>query len=165
MIDGSKWFALQTRSRAERLVESVLEGKGYEPFLPVYQRSRQWSDRQKKLDAPLFPGYLFCRLDPEQRMPVLTTPGVLSIVGSGKTPEPIPDSEIASIQAVLRSGKAAEPWPYLKAGERIRVAQGAMTGLEGLLVKKKNQCRLVVSVELLQRSVAVEIDAVAIRPI
>ncbi len=146
-------------------MESVLEGKGYEPFLPVYQRSRQWSDRQKKLDAPLFPGYLFCRLDPEQRMPVLTTPGVLSIVGSGKTPEPIPDSEIASIQAVLRSGKAAEPWPYLKAGERIRVAQGAMTGLEGLLVKKKNQCRLVVSVELLQRSVAVEIDAVAIRPI
>jgi transcription antitermination factor NusG len=108
--------------------------------------------------CPLFPGYVFCRFDVQKRLPILMTAGVISVVGYGREPAVIPDEEIEKIKAVLRSGLAAEPCRYLVEGQRVRVTRGALCGMEGILVRKKNQCRMVVSVTMLQRSIAVEID-------
>jgi transcription antitermination factor NusG len=153
-----QWFAIRTRSRAEKATEYAMQSKGYEPYLPMCKNRRQWSDRKVEIEIPLFAGYLFCRFDPLRRLPILTTPGVVSILGNGKVPIPIPDQEIEAIQIAVRTG-LAEPWPYLKEGDKIRVTRGSMMGIEGLLVKKKANWRIVVSLALLQRSVAVEIDA------
>jgi transcription antitermination factor NusG len=114
---------------------------------------------------PLFPGYVFCRLQPSSRLPVLTTPGVVSIIGSGKTPQPVEPEELAAIQSLVRSGMPAIPWPFLKAGERVRIEHGALVGIEGILTAVKKESRVVLSVTLLQRSVAVEVDRNFIRPI
>src|SRR4029077_14794699 len=117
-MNGYPWFALQTKSRCEHVVATQLRGKGYESFLPLYKSRRHWSDRVKELELPLFPGYLFCRFDPSQRLPILTTPGVIQIVGIGKTPIPIDDNEIAAIQIAMESRLAREPWPFLKIGQK-----------------------------------------------
>jgi transcription antitermination factor NusG len=153
------WYALQVRPRFEKQISQTLKNKGYEEFLPMYSSRRRWSDRFKVVDFPLFPGYLFCRLNPRFRLPIITIPGVLKIVGFGQDLVPVDESEIAAIQTIVKSGVAAEPWPYLKAGQRIRILQGALEGMEGILLKSKAGQRLIVSVNLLQRSVAVEIDA------
>src|SRR5713101_8918472 len=118
------WFAVQTRSRYENLVATLLRGKGYELFLPVYKSRRRWSDRIKELELPLFPGYLFCRFNPLDRFPILVTPGVTGVVGYGKSPAPIDDAEIAAIQAAVQSGLPKEPWPFLKLGQKVRVDYG-----------------------------------------
>ena len=153
------WFAVRTRSNFEQLTATVLRSKGLEEFLPVAMARRRWSDRVKTIETPLFPGYVFCRFDRSNRLPILTVPGVVSVIGVGKEPMPIPDHEIEAIETVLRSGLHSQPWPYLPGGQRIRIEKGALTGLEGIVVNgKKNEWRLVVSVTLLQRSVAVEID-------
>jgi transcription antitermination factor NusG len=152
------WFAVQVRSRQEKLVAGALRDKGYEQFLPVYESRRKWSDREKKVEVPLFPGYLFCRFNPECRLPVLTTPGVLAVLGTAKKPTPVDPLEIARIAAIVTSGIPAEPWPYLQVGQMVRIGRGVLTGLDGLLIEFRNRSRLVVSVMLLQRSVAVEID-------
>jgi transcription antitermination factor NusG len=153
------WYAIRTKSRLETVTLSALTGKGYESYLPAYKVRRQWSDRVVELDAPLFPGYLFSRFDAKRRLPVLTTPGVMSIVSFGKEPEPIDESEIDAVRKVLRSGIFAEPCPFLREGQRVRVIRGALAGLEGILVKKKTDFRMVISVTMLQRSVSVEIDS------
>src|SRR6185436_19047058 len=132
--------------------------KGYEVFLPLYRDRRRWSDRVKELELPLFPGYLFCRFDVTKRLPILTTPGIVQVVGLGKTPLPIEEKEIAAIQSIVISRLNAQPWPYLKVGQKVRIEQGRLTGLEGILIALKKTHRLVVSVSLLQRSVAVEVD-------
>jgi transcription antitermination factor NusG len=116
------------------------------------------------MDLPLFPGYVFCRFHPELLLPVVTTPGVVQIVGAGKHPRPIADEEIVAIQRMLLSGGDVEPWPYLKAGQKVRILDGPLFGVEGILVEVKNRRRLVVSVHLLQRSVAVEVDRDCIGP-
>ncbi len=136
----------------------MARSKGIEEFLPVYQSRRRWSDRVKSMELPLFPGYLFCRLNSHRRLPLLMVPGVLHLVGIGKIPIPIEESEIAGIQAAVQSGLLAEPWPYLEVGQRVRLEEGPLAGLEGLLVGTTKQQRLVVSVTLLKRSVAVTID-------
>ncbi len=159
------WFALHVRSRCEKIVSTSLQSKGYEEFLPLYRSRNRWSDRLKDVDLPLFPGYVFCRFDPGRRLPVLTTPGVVAIVGSGKTPQPVEPAELAAIQSLTKSGLPAIPWPYLKAGERVRIEHGALEGVEGILTAVKKELRVVLSVTLLQRSVAVEIDRDFIRPI
>ena len=111
------WYAIRIRSRAEISVAAILRGKGYEEFLPLYRSTRQWSDRQKTVELPLFPGYLFCRLDMNDRiLPILSTPGVIAFAGAGRTPVAIPENEIAAIQSIVRSGLAALPWPSLTAG-------------------------------------------------
>jgi transcription antitermination factor NusG len=135
-----------------------LQSKGYEQYLPVYRRRQRWSDRIVETDRPLFPGYVFCRFDARKRLPIVSTPGVVSVVGFGSEPAPISDSEIEAVRAILRSGLAAEPCPFLREGQRIRVRRGSLEGLEGILLKKKSDWRIVVSVAMLQRSVAVEID-------
>lgn len=154
----TRWFALRVRSHCEKPIAAILHNKGYQEFLPLYRSRRRWSDRTKQLELPLFPGYVFCRFDPCDRLPILTTPGLVHIVGIGKTPVPVDDQEIEAIHAIIRSGLAAEPWPFVKVGNLVRINHGALCGLEGILLEFKKRHRLLVSVTLLQRSVAVEID-------
>ena len=142
-----------------------LRSKGLEEFLPLYRSRNRWSDRVQDVDLPLFPGYVFCRLQPSGRLPVLTTPGVLSIVGSGKIPQPVEPEELAAIQSLVKSGLPAIPWPFLKTGERVRIEHGALEGVEGIVTAVRKESRIVLSVTLLQRSVAVEVDRNFIRPI
>jgi transcription antitermination factor NusG len=162
---GLSWFALKVRTRGELLVAESLRNRGTEIFLPTYLELRRYSDRVKKTPAALFPGYLFCRIDPVNRMPILTAPGVEHFVGAGNNPAPIPDAEIAAIERVAESGAAAIPWPYIAAGQMIRIEYGALAGLEGLVVQVRGADRLILSVHLLQRSVCVEIDRSWIRPL
>jgi transcription antitermination factor NusG len=152
------WFAIRTRAKHEKVAATILANKGFEQYLPVYRRRRRWSDRIVESDQPLFPGYLFCRFDPKKRLPILTTPNVVSIIGFASAPAPVPDSEIEAVQAILRSGLATEPCPFLREGQPIRVRRGALEGLEGILIKKKSEWRMVVSVTMLHRSLSVEID-------
>jgi transcription antitermination factor NusG len=153
-----QWFAVRVKSQRERSVAEAIGSKGFEEFLPLYEARRRWSDRVKSLELPLFPGYVFCRLDPIQRLPILTVPGVLHFVGIGKTPAPVDESEIAAIQTAVRSGLRVEPWEFLEVGQRVRMEEGPLAGLEGILTEVRKQYRVVVSLTLLKRSVSVEID-------
>lgn len=164
-IERFSWFALQVRARHEAGVAGFLEAKGYEFFLPLVTSKRQWSDRTKKVENPLFPGYLFCRFDPHRRLPILKTPGVIQIVGYNRNPVPVEESEISGIQALVASGLPSQPWPFLIVGERVRIETGPLRGYEGLLVDFKGNHRLVLSISLLHRSVAVEIDSAAVRAV
>jgi transcription antitermination factor NusG len=152
------WFALQVRTRWEGSIASFLSGKGYDVFLPTYTASTQRTKRIREIQAPLFPGYVFCRFEVEKRLPILVTPGVVAVVGRGRVPIPIDDTEIAAIRTVVSSGLQAEPFPYLEIGQRVRITSGSLAGVEGLLLNFKGHHRIVVSVSLLRRSVAMEID-------
>ncbi|HZQ56114.1 MAG TPA: UpxY family transcription antiterminator [Bryobacteraceae bacterium] len=152
------WYAVRTRANHEKTASTVLEAKGYQPYLPTYKVRRRWSDRVVETLLPLFPGYVFCRFDAKLRSPIITTPGVVSVVGFGADPAPIPDNEIVAIETALRSGLSAEPYAFLSEGQRVRVTRGSLEGVEGVLIKKKNDWRLVISVTMLQRSLSVEID-------
>jgi transcription antitermination factor NusG len=152
------WYALQTKARHEKAVANCLRLQGLEEFLPLYKSRREWSDRVRVVEMPLFGGYIFCRLDPRSVVPVLSIPGVIHVLGYGSEPAPVPDGEIAAIRRLLESDLPAMPCPYLKAGVPVRIRSGAMKGLEGRLERIKNHCRLVLSVHLLQRSVALEVD-------
>jgi len=159
------WFALQVRSRREALVATQLTGQGYECFLPLYKSERRWSDRVKEISQPLFPGYLFCRLELHNRGPLLMTPGVQQIVGIGRTPIPVAETEVESIRQALSSGLPSQPWLYLEIGQRVRVNHGSLSNLEGILINFKGSHRIVLSVSLLQRSVAMEIDLSWVTPV
>jgi len=152
------WYALQVTCRKELSIAAQIEGRGVECFLPTYKSLRKWSDRTKELQQALFPGYLFSRFAYENRQQVVTAPGVLQVVGSGRVAIPVPDSEIEALQVAVRSEVASEPWPYLRAGERVRVNCGRLSGLEGILINFKGNHRVVLSVTLLQRSLALEVD-------
>ena len=154
---SSQWFALSTRSQREKMVSTLLHSKGYEEFLPVYRSRHRWSDRMKELEKPLFPGYVFCRFEMQKRLPILMTPGVRLIAGIGRTPLPVDDSEIMALQRVVESGLKTEPCPF-QVGQKVRIDQGALCGVEGILTAIRKPYRLIVSVTLLQRSVAVELD-------
>jgi transcription antitermination factor NusG len=153
------WFALQVRARQEASVAHQLEGQGFERFLPVYKLRKRWSDRIKELDTPLFPGYLFCRFNPHDRLPILKTPGVMQIVGFNNVPAAVDEDEIVAIQRLITSGIQHQPCPFLNIGDRVRISAGPLLGLEGILIEIKGSHKLVLSVSLLQRSVAVEIDS------
>jgi transcription antitermination factor NusG len=159
------WFALAVKPLREKYVGCVLAGKGFDVFVPLYRDRRRWSDRVKEVELPLFPGYIFCRLDLNNRLPVLVTPFVHSIVGMGKTPIPVTDSEVEAIRTIVTSGQDTLPWNYLPAGCTARIEEGPLKGLEGVLIEVKKQHRLVVSVTLLQRSVAVEVDRSWLTPV
>ena len=154
----SSWYALQVTCRKELSVAAQIEGRGVECFLPTYTSLRKWSDRTKQIQQALFPGYLFSRFAYENRQQVVTAPGVLQVVGNGKVAIPVPDSEIEALQMAMRSEVASEPWPYLRAGERVKVNCGRLSGLEGILINFKGNHRVVLSVTLLQRSLALEVD-------
>ncbi len=159
------WFAIRVRSNFEQIAAAALRGKGYEEFLPVYRTRRRWSDRVKEVDCPLFPGYVFCRFDVENRLPILVTPGVLSILGMGKTAVPVEEREIEAVRVIVRSGLVSGPWPFVRVGQAVYIEEGPLAGAEGVVVKVKGRYRLVASVTLLQRSVYVEIDREWVRPI
>jgi transcription antitermination factor NusG len=163
--DDLRWFALQVRTRWESSTAVLLSGKGYQTLLPTYQTKRRWNGRVKQMNAPLFPGYVFCQFDALKRLPILVTPGVISVVGRGRVPFPVNDREIAAIQTIVTSGFQAEPWPYLEVGQKIRIEGDSLSGLEGILIQFKGNNRIVVSVSLLRRSVALEIDRDCVRPV
>ena len=152
------WYAIRTRPNHEKTTTSHLTHKGFEPYFPTYRPKRRASPGKSDAERPLFPGYVFCRFDVKKRLPIITIPGVVSILGFGNQPAPIPDDEIAAVKGALRSGLPAEPCPFLTEGQRIRIERGSLEGVEGKLLKKKNECRLVISVPMLQRSISVEID-------
>lgn len=152
------WFAVQVRTSTEITAVNLLQNKGYECYLPIAKSRRRWSDRVKVLEAPLFPGYLFCRFDVHNRLPILKTPGVLQIVGVGKIPVPVDEMEISAIQQLGKSGLETQPWPFLQIGDFARITSGPLHGLTGIVVGVRSELRLVLSVSLLQRSVAVEVD-------
>ena len=164
-VGNPRWYALHVRSRHERTVETSLTGKGYSVFSPFYRTKRKRSDRTAEIDVALFPGYVFCHLDPARRLPILTTSGVVSIVGPGNIPEPIEDHEIDSIRRLVTSGQSVQPWPFLRAGQKVRIQAGPLCGIEGVLVQMKNKHRLIASVTLLQRSIAVEIGQDEVVPV
>jgi transcription antitermination factor NusG len=159
------WFALQVRSRYENIVTAHLDGKAYEWFLPLYKSRRRWSDRFKEIERPLFPGYLFCRLNPLNRFPILVIPGVVRIVGTSKTPIPVDETEIAAIQAAVKSGLPSQPMQFLQIGQRVRIDYGPLCGLEGILLDFRGRNHLVLSVTLLQRSIAVQVENAAVTSI
>lgn len=159
-----QWFALRVKSRHERIVASAVRHKGFEEFLPLYRWRQTWSDRLKWVEMPLFPGYVFCRLDPEYRLPLLTIPGVLGVVSFGKVPAPLDEGEVASIQAAVRSELVAEPVSFLEAGQRVRLVRGPLAGIEGL-IEATARHRIVVSLTVLKRSIAVDIESHWVEPL
>ena len=163
--DDLRWFAVQVRTRWESSTAVLLSGKGYQTLLPTYQTKKRWNGRVKQMNAPLFPGYVFCQFDALRRLPILVTPGVISVVGRGRVPFPVNDREIAAIQTIVTSGFQAEPWPYLEVGQKVRIEGDSLSGLEGILIQFKGNNRIVVSVSLLRRSVALEIDRDCVRPV
>jgi transcription antitermination factor NusG len=159
-----RWFALYTTPRHEKHVSELLVQRRIETFLPLYRTTRRWKkSRPVDLELPLFPTYVFVRIAREARGAVLGMPGVLSIVGSGREPWPVPDPDIEAIRLGLQMRKI-EPHPYLAVGERVRIKAGVMTGVEGVLVRKKNDFRVVLTLDAIMRSVAVEVDADDIEP-
>src|SRR6202166_3984552 len=161
----ASWYALQVRSRKEGYVASQISGQGYECLLPTYKSVRKWSDRVKEVEQPLFPSYLFCRFDYQDRRAVVMTSGVLQVVGNGRTALPVANEEISAIQKAVSSGTPHCPWPYVEVGERVRIACGTLSGLEGILVNFKGNHRVVLSVSLLQRSLAMEVELDWLSPV
>ena len=158
------WFALQVRTQYERGVAEFLRGSGFEWILPLYKCRKRWSDPIKEVEIPLFPGYLFCRFDPVNRLPILKTPGVIQIVGCNREPSVIDENEISAIQTLVSSGIPNQPWPYLHTGDRVQIESGPLRGMSGILTDFKGKHRLIVSITLLQRAVAVEIDSALVTP-
>jgi transcription antitermination factor NusG len=159
------WWALYTRHQHERTVADMLSAKGFDVFLPIYESVRRWKDRKKTLSLPLFPCYLFVRGGLDRRLQVVTTPGIHMILHHGERIATIPEQEIEAIQRAVAGDYLVEPHPFLKCGTRVRVLRGALEGVEGLLVRKKNMFRLVLSVDMLAQSVAVEVNASDVEPV
>lgn len=162
---GYRWYALQLRTRWEGSTATLLSSKGYETFLPTFKTFKRGRSRSAQSEAPLFPGYLFCRFNVFDRLPVLITPGVVSVVGSGRIPIPVEESEITAIQKMVSTGLHVEPCPFLEVGQVVRIEDGALSGIEGVLTSFKGTQRIVVSVSLLRRSVALEIDRAVVTPV
>jgi transcription antitermination factor NusG len=159
------WWAVYTRHQHEKTAAETMTAKGLEVFLPLYTSVRRWKDRRKLLSLPLFPGYLFVRGALDQRLKVLTTPGVHMILSQGEQTATIPENEIEAIRRTVEGNCSVEPHPFLKCGQRVRVKCGSLSGVEGILIRKKNVFRLVLSVQMLAQSVSVEIDAADVEPL
>ena len=163
-IESAPWWALYTRHQHEKVVAEMLEAKGFEVFLPVYESIRRWKDRRKVLSLPLFPCYVFVRGQQDRRLQVVSTPGVHMLLTRGEQIAVVPEDEIGAIRRAVLGSFRVEPHPFLKIGERVRVTRGSLTGVEGILVRKKNLYRLVLSVDMLAQSVGVEVDASDVEP-
>ena len=153
------WYAAHTRHQHEKIVADILTHKGFEVFLPLYTEIRQWRDRRKKLMLPLFTCYVFLRGDLDRRLAILQTPGVHGLVTTAGKLAAIPEAEIEAVRSLIQNRIYVEPHPFLRCGDLVRVKSGALAGLEGFLIRKKGEARLVISVNLLERSVAAEVDA------
>ena len=159
-----QWFALCVKSRCEKAVAAAARCKGFEEFLPLHKCVHHWSDRLKLVDEPLFPGYVFCRLRAEERLPLLTIPGVMRFVGIGHVPVPLSEGEIWAIRDAVRSAAELKPWPFVENGNRVRLLSGPLTGVEGFLVRNDGRQRIVLGLSVLRQSVAVEIEHAWTRP-
>jgi transcription antitermination factor NusG len=155
----SSWYAAYTFAHHEKHVARQLDEKSINCFLPLYRSLRRWRDRKKELDLPLFPGYVFVHIRPEERLRVLQTSSVVRFVSFGGHPARLEDAEVVGLRNGVANGMKVEPCPFLKVGQKVRVKHGPLSGVEGILVRKKDHLRLVLSIELLMRSVAVEIQA------
>lgn len=159
-----RWYAAYTCANHEKRVAEQLGSRSVEHLLPLYEVSRRWKDRQVRLQLPLFPGYVFVRLALRQRMVVLGTAGVVQLVGCGRTPTPLAEEEIAGLRQALGQGVRIEPHPCLTVGRRVRITAGALAGYEGILLRRKGNLRVVVSIDLIQRAMVVDVDASYIEP-
>jgi transcription antitermination factor NusG len=159
------WFAVCTRHQHEKTAARILEYKEFEVFLPLYKARHRWKDRFKEVYVPLFPGYLFVREELRRWLAIITTPGVSSIVSCGGQPAAIPFSEIEGVKRIVESTLRVEPHPFLKSGDWVRVKHGPIAGVEGILLRQKNVARLVLTIEILGKSAAVEVDAIDVERI
>jgi len=164
-LSNASWYALYTRHQHEKTVDQILTNKGFNTFLPLYATIHNWKDRAKQLMLPLFPSYVFLKGGIERRLDILMTPGVYGLVSSAGRPDAIPDSEVNAIRRVVESGTRVEAHPFLKCGNWVRVKSGPLTGIEGILVRKKNMSRLVLSVAILGTAAAIEVGAFQVEAI
>ncbi len=153
------WYAVYTCANHEKRVAEQFVSRSVDHFLPQYESVRRWKDRKVRLTLPLFPGYLFVHLAAQERLRVLQVPGVVRLVGFNGSPTPMPEEDLHRIREFLGQGRHAEPHPYLQAGRRALVVRGPLAGMEGIVLRRKNRSRLVISFDLIQRSMAIEIDA------
>ena len=160
-----RWYAAYTCANHEKSVRVQLEERSVESFLPVYETVRRWKDRRMHLQLPLFPGYVFVRMALGDRLRVLQVPSVVRLVGFDGHLSALPDEEIEGLKKGLAGGVLAEPHPFLSAGRRVRVKAGPLAGIEGIVIRRKNRLRLVISLELIQRSAMVEVDAADLEPL
>lgn len=160
------WYALTVKHQHEVAARSALEFRGFEALAPTYRARRRWSDRMKEIDLPLFTGYVFCRFAFTERIIVTDVPGVAKVVEFGGAPAEISEAEIAAIRTVMDSKLPVRPWPYLKPGYRVLVERGPLRGVEGTLLREeRNRLQLVIGIEMLQRSLAVEVEADMVTPV
>src|SRR5580698_4072792 len=160
-----QWFAAYTRSHHEKCVAEQLHARTVEHFLPLYQTVRSWKDRRKRMELPLFPGYIFVRVPLQERLRVLVVPGVVRLVGFDNRPVALPDGEMEALRTLLTRRLRTEPHPYLTVGRKVRIMRGALEGMEGVLIRKKGRVRLVLSIDLIRQSAMIEVDSVDVGPI
>lgn len=163
----SRWYAVSTRSRHEKFAASMLKSLGVRNFLPLMTEVRRWSDRKQVVASPLFSCYLFVNIpdSAESRLRVLKVPGVVSLVGNMNGPVPIPEKKIESVRVVLAQGIECFPYPYLKAGDRVRIVRGPLAGVEGAIGRSGADARLVISIEMIQQSVVIHVDSRDVEPV
>jgi len=164
-VDVCEWCAVHTRYQHEHLVNDLLTTKGFETFFPTFERVHAWKDRRKTISHALFPGYLFLANIGQSRLQIVSTPGVCGVVSVAGVPATIPDCEIAAIRRAVSSPYTVSPHPYLKKGDCVQVCQGPLTGIRGILVRTERLSRLVLTIELLGRAVAVEIEGSCVEPV
>jgi len=155
---SSSWFALAVRPRFDKAVAKALDRKGFETFVPLYRKPHPNRRRGADAELPLFPGYVCCRFDVQKRMPILTTPGVIQVLGAGNTPVALAEQEIVALQRAIQAQLPLRPFPFIEVGQRVKIERGVLTGVEGIVMSCKETLRLVLSISLLQRSVLVEIN-------
>lgn len=165
LSDPPRWHAVYTYPRHEKAVTERLESKLVEAFLPTFVTENRWKDRRVRIQTPVFPGYVFTRINLNERSKVLTIPGLVRILSFNGIPAPIDDSEIEAIRLCLERGAALEPYPFVELGDRVRVKSGVLEGLEGLVSRCKNERRLIIPISLINQSVAVEIDVRLLEPV
>lgn len=159
------WYAVYTSANHEKRVAAHFEGRGVQHFLPLYQTVHRWKDRRMRLALPLFPSYIFVHLPLRDRLRVLEVPGVARLVGFGDYAAPLPAEEIEMLRNGLSGDLNAQPHPYLTAGRRVRITNGPLTGMEGILMRKKSNFRLILSINLIMRSIVVDVDVADIWPL
>lgn len=165
LLPVERWYAVCVRPRYEKLATRHIEHQGVNCFLPVYRSVRRWKDRRKELDMALFPGYVFVNLDPRDRLGVLRAPGVMRFVTFQGHPAAVPDSEIRALESSMSAGLRPQPSPYLRQGRKVRVKRGPLVGAEGIMIRRKERFRLVLSIDLIMRSVMFEVDEADVEPL
>ena len=159
------WYAGYTAARHEKRVAEQFAQRGVEHFLPLYETIHRWNNGRHRVHLPLFPGYIFVRMALKDRLRVLEVPGFVRLVGFNSLPYPLPESDINKMMEALNKGVLAEPYPYLTAGTRVEIKNGPLQGMTGILLRRQNKCRVVISVDLIMRSMSVEVEAGDVVPI